>query len=618
MKPDALCMGCMEDRGELDPCPRCGWAEATRPESSLYMPARTLLGERYLVGRVLGYGGFGITYLGWDLSLARKVAIKEYMPSGVASRGSGELSVTIFHGQSAEEFQYGMDQFLEEGRTVARFQYEPGIVKVIDFVKSNGTAYLVLEHLRGHTLETGLIQRGGRIPFEEARRILIPVMDALCEVHRETFLHRDVSPDNIFLLDNGGVKLIDFGAARNALRQRSRNLSVILKEGYAPPEQYSSKGRQGPWTDVYGVAATLYRTITGVVPPASLDRREADELQPPSRLGVAIPEAAEAALMKALALDLSVRFPSVQDFLAGMEGSSGRGAAVPPPAPPDPVPPPPPPPVLPRWLQMAGLGAVSVLVLAYFMRPDPTAPAVSPTPAKQEEKQTQRQVPPKGPEQAQRREQPQRREPFREQTERLPQPQRRDEPSGNRERPNIPAQPPQQFVPQQSARPAPSYDDLIHSFRSRGGFSVQLARQAIALDPNRPEAYEALGGFDLQRGDIGSAEANFKAAIARGGNASFRVKHDHARLTFATYCAGTLTISRDRVAFAGSEDRFDVARTEVKEAKANKRFMPFGGSRSGEQHPFHLETRSRNFNLVSAGRLQEQEMQLILSLINNP
>src|SRR5688500_8246042 len=302
-------------------CAQCGWREGTKSDSPLYLPPRTMLDNQYMIGRVLGYGGFGITYLGYDTNLARKLAIKEYMPNGVASRASGDLCVTVFRGQTGGEFEYGMQQFLEEGRTVARFQANSGIVKVIDFVRANDTAYLVMEYLDGSTLETYLQRHGGKLPFSTVLNIMAPVMDALRAVHKENILHRDISPDNVFVLNEGGVKLIDFGAARFALSQRSKNLSVILKEGYAPPEQYSSKGNQGPWTDVYATAATMYRAITGKIPPPSLDRREADELESPSALGVPLAPPVEAALLRGLAIRVADRFSSMESFQAAITGS---------------------------------------------------------------------------------------------------------------------------------------------------------------------------------------------------------------------------------------------------------------------------------------------------------
>ena len=320
-------MGCMERLSDTAVCPRCGWRDVTAPESPLYLPPRTTLQEQYLVGRVLGHGGFGITYLGWDLNLESKLAVKEYLPSGVATRTTGTVTVSPFSGQARQDFDWGLEKFLEEGRVLARFKSHPGIASVFNFFRANGTAYLVMEYLEGCTLAQYLDQHDGQIPFGMAVRVLAPVMQALREVHGAGILHRDISPDNIYITRSGPVKLLDFGAARYALGQHSRNLSVILKEGYAPEEQYRTKGVQGPWTDVYATAATLYGAITGKIPPPALDRLDTDELIPPSSLGVDINPPFERSLLKALAVRAADRYQSIEDFEAAITtgGTAGFG-----------------------------------------------------------------------------------------------------------------------------------------------------------------------------------------------------------------------------------------------------------------------------------------------------
>ncbi len=312
--PELLCMGCMEERTDGVVCTLCGWREDSPPESPLYLRPRTILQEQYMIGRALGHGGFAVTYLSWDLNLARKLALKEYFPSGIATRGAGATTVQPYSGQAREDFGYGLEKFLEEARVLARFQNHPGIIAVLNFFRANGTAYLVMEYLEGITLQEYLDQKGGKIPFDMALNLMMPVMDALREVHKAGILHRDISPDNIYVTKSGQVKVLDFGAARYALGDRSKNLSIILKEGYAPQEQYKSKGNQGPWTDVYAVSATCYRAITGKVPPPALDRLDSDELESPTSLGVNIKPDAEAVLTKAMAVRTEERYPSIEDF----------------------------------------------------------------------------------------------------------------------------------------------------------------------------------------------------------------------------------------------------------------------------------------------------------------
>ena len=319
MNPDTICVSCMEDDSGSRVCPKCGSPFGLPVSNMLMLPPRTVLREQYLIGRALGHGGFGITYLAWDIGLETRLAVKEYMPNGVAGR-TEQTRVVPFSDITRQEYEWGLERFLEEARTLKKCNH-PNIVPVDTVFRDNGTAYLVMEYLEGTNFAEFLRRRGGTIPFEEALRVMVPVMDALSAVHAEKIVHRDVSPDNIYIPRTGKVKLIDFGAARNALSQKSRNLSVILKAGYAPEEQYRISGIQGPWTDVYATAATFYRAITGKVPPAALDRQAEDTLESLAQLGVAIPAAAESALMKALAVRAGSRFQSMEDFKSALTGN---------------------------------------------------------------------------------------------------------------------------------------------------------------------------------------------------------------------------------------------------------------------------------------------------------
>jgi len=311
---ESLCMGCMQDRGSEENCPHCGWREGNPPESPLQLPPRTVLDGRYLVGRALGQGGFGITYLGWDLNLDRKLAVKEYFPRELCTRGRDNSTVQALTQKVKDTYGVGLTRFLDEGRALARFQDHPGIVAVLAYFQENGTGYIVMAYVDGLTFGEYLEQRGGRVSFEIALNTLIPVMDTLNQVHAANLLHRDVSPDNIYITRSQQVKLLDFGAARYAVGEQSRSLDIILKPGYAPEEQYRSRGRQGPWTDVYAVGATLYRALTGEAPPPALDRLAHDDLEPPSRRGVQIPAASETVLLKALALRQEDRFQTIAEF----------------------------------------------------------------------------------------------------------------------------------------------------------------------------------------------------------------------------------------------------------------------------------------------------------------
>jgi len=313
------CPGCMGEKTEQDKCPDCGWIYDGEPESLLHIPPGTVLEGKYLIGRVIGQGGFGITYLAWDINLDLKLAIKEFFPQGLVTRIPDKKEITAYSGDLKEQYEFGLDRFLNEAKILARFYEHPNIVNVKDYFQANNTAYMVMNYLEGLTLEEYLAQQGGSLSFLKTMDIMMPVMDALHGIHEAGYMHRDISPDNIFINVNGRVILIDFGAARQDMREKSRSLSVMLKPGYAPEEQYRSKGKQGPWTDVYAVAATMYRAITGEVPPESMDRLETDELVSPGNLGADISTEEEKVLLKAMAVRSAERFQTVRDFQQKLE-----------------------------------------------------------------------------------------------------------------------------------------------------------------------------------------------------------------------------------------------------------------------------------------------------------
>jgi hypothetical protein len=301
------------------PCPRCGWSGA-KHNSAHHIEPGTVLRERYYIGRSLGQGGFGITYLGWDSVLNVKAAVKEYFPMGLITRNPGTMQVGYAGDEARGEFEHGLERFLDEARILASFTYSPNIVSTKDFFKEGPLAYMVMEYLEGMDLKRYLDERGGVIPWENAQAVVMHVIDALKDVHAQGLLHRDISPDNIFVTSRGQIKILDFGSARFAAGMQSKSLSVVLKPGYAPMEQYQTHGCQGPWTDVYSLGATLYRCVTGKLPPESLSRIEQDHIKTPSMLGVRVPSVFERALMKALAVKASDRFQSVRDFQAALLG----------------------------------------------------------------------------------------------------------------------------------------------------------------------------------------------------------------------------------------------------------------------------------------------------------
>ena len=314
------CLGCMElFEDGLQVCPSCGYVVGTPAEEAIHMDPGTILHEKYIVGKVLGYGGFGVTYIGWDMTLEQKVAIKEYLPSEFSTRMPGETKVMVFGGEKTEQFISGMEKFVEEAKHLAKFQKEEGIVIVYDSFLENETAYIIMEYLDGETL-TDYLKQVDTIPEKDAIQMLLPIMDSLSIVHEEGILHRDIAPDNIYITKTGQVKLIDFGASRYATTTHSRSLTVIIKQGYSPEEQYRSRGDQGPHTDVYALAATLYKMLTGKTPPDAMERRamyeskSKDILIPPRKINKGISRNVENAILNAMNVQIADRTPTVEQF----------------------------------------------------------------------------------------------------------------------------------------------------------------------------------------------------------------------------------------------------------------------------------------------------------------
>ena len=379
-------------------CPHCGFSESEYKQNPRCLPLNTILAGKYLVGKVLGEGGFGITYMGYDLNMKARIAIKEYFPVELVSRdttrltspdgkavsGGGNDCVISLSGEKSKTYQQGLKKYVDEARNVSRFAGIPGIVSVKDFFYENDTAYIVMEYIEGISLKEYLKQKGGKVSEEEALAILRPVLEALEKVHAAGIVHRDISPDNIMLtfaeqgeVEKGkaeqsasshklsdsasiptstavygnisAVKLIDFGAARMTTKNDQKSLTIILKHGYAPEEQYRSHGEQGPWTDVYALCAVLYRMLTGKVPEPAMDRLFSDGLKRPEELGVKVSPAVSEAIMRGLAVKKEDRIRSVRELMdalyAGKKLKKHRNGK------------------LPRQALIAAL-AVGVLVLA--------------------------------------------------------------------------------------------------------------------------------------------------------------------------------------------------------------------------------------------------------------
>ena len=228
--------------------------------------------EEYLIEKELGAGTFGVTYLATDTNLDKKVVIKEYLPNDIAIRQDSETIMPKSKGDQ-ENFEYGLESFTKEAKVLARFSH-PNIVKINRLFQTNNTAYFVMDYDEGEDLQE-YIKRHKNFSEEEILSIIMPILDGLRAVHDADFLHRDIKPGNIYIRDNSSPMLIDFGASRMAMGIKSKSLSVVLTEGYAPKEQYSSTSKQGPFTDLYAIGAVMYKMATGITPPEASARADA-------------------------------------------------------------------------------------------------------------------------------------------------------------------------------------------------------------------------------------------------------------------------------------------------------------------------------------------------------
>lgn len=295
----------------------------------LALPQGTVLAGQYIIEDVLGQGGFGITYRALDHKSGSRVALKEFFPDSLAARTSA-TTVSAFAGPRGEDFAYGKQCFLQEAETLAQFIGNDNIVRVHSYFEENGTAYFVMDYIEGISLAEYIRHYGGKITYEQSLNALLPVIDALGAVHNQGIIHRDVTPDNIFITTEGVIKLIDFGAARYSLGDKSQSLDIVLKHGYAPKEQYMRRGRQGPYTDIYSLGACFYFAVTGTLPPDSVDRLEDDKIVPMSELGADLPDVAEQAIMKALSVRAEDRFRSMEEFKMALFGRAPAIVSEPP------------------------------------------------------------------------------------------------------------------------------------------------------------------------------------------------------------------------------------------------------------------------------------------------
>lgn len=314
-----ICYNCFKEYDEeLDFCPYCGQSFNELPKDEYLLSTGTILLDRYLIGKAVGSGGFGNVYKAWDMKLETTVAVKEYYPQSIVNRIPGTSEVVLVSAKNRKEFEYGRARLLQEARNIAKFSTHKNIVNVFEFFEANNTSYMVMEYLRGMPLNKYLNECGGKLDCETAVFVVSAVCDALLPLHKAGIIHRDISPDNIYVCENNVITLFDFGTAE--FPDGKNKLPVIVKQGFAPPEQYEAENRQGAWTDIYALGASLYLLITGEKPAASPDRKILDELKSPREIDASVSEQLSNAVMKAMAVDMHLRFQSVADFKRAIQG----------------------------------------------------------------------------------------------------------------------------------------------------------------------------------------------------------------------------------------------------------------------------------------------------------
>lgn len=315
------CFACFKEFDDsLSVCPHCGQAEIIRAIEPIYLKPGTVLSNRYILGEVIGAGGFGIVYKAWDTKLETIVAVKEFFISRLVTRAEG-LKNVIVSKKAQTEFDYRKERFLAEAKNMAKFGAHRSIPNVFEFFEENNTAYIVMELLKGMALNEYLHQVGGKLDPDFAIMIADEVGKALGSLHKENIVHRDVAPDNIFICTGKEIriKLMDLGAAKLA-DSTDDVIDIVLKPGYSPSEQYDNTKNIGPWTDIYALGATLYMMLTGVKPDESTNRKISDELIPVNELNPTVSENLSNTVMKAMAIEKHMRFKSVDEFLRALNG----------------------------------------------------------------------------------------------------------------------------------------------------------------------------------------------------------------------------------------------------------------------------------------------------------
>lgn len=316
MLPYDNCPNCFMPIGGSTICPNCGNDYSKNKQFAGVLPAFTLLNNRYLVGRVLGKGGFGVTYIAKDIISNNICAVKEYMPSEYSTRSGGTQNIVPFSDDKARfVFTHGRDKFMEEAKTLLKLRNNPIVVDILDYFTQNNTAYLVMEYLDGQDLRKMARTSHGKLDPDFAKMVFVTIASSLMEIHRMNILHRDLSPENIIVTSNGRIKLIDFGAARNFVSTQNKGMSILLKPGFAPPEQYNAKGTQGPWSDVYALCATFYTLVSGKPLVDALFRYRGEQQPSLASLGCPVTKKTSDVIERGMELDFKRRYKDFKELL---------------------------------------------------------------------------------------------------------------------------------------------------------------------------------------------------------------------------------------------------------------------------------------------------------------
>lgn len=314
-----LCMNCFSVKGQYKVCPFCGYEEGTPPGQPHYLAPGTILGNHFIIGTSIGVGGFGITYRAYDTTLGVIVAVKEFYPAGLVNRAPGEKRVGLVSDEKEKQYREQISRFMMEAQSIAQFGKAKDIVNVYDFFKENNTAYIIMEYIEGVLLKDYL-EKQGRMEIKTALTIIEPIVEAVKKIHAQKIIHRDISPDNIFISGEDAVKVFDFGAAKLNDSREGIAAEKVIKVGYSAPEQYRDVSSQGYYTDIYSVGAILYQMVTGEKPVESTEREYKDKLLSPKELGVEIDNNLDRAIMEALAVQPELRFQGIGQFDDAIHG----------------------------------------------------------------------------------------------------------------------------------------------------------------------------------------------------------------------------------------------------------------------------------------------------------